>query len=284
MKRTAIWVLILMLCAAPLSGLAEETGEVLVDNEYCRLVLLGADWTEDGFVLRVKHINKTGGRLFVRRWDMALDGVMVAEGVLPGTWLNAGETLERGYWIERQALIDMQFTDVRSVSFSFTGEIDEEEVFREPVTLSLSLPEGALPEPAEPIAADRWRGLDVELLSVEWREEEPYRTMYMVLRFTSRREEPISFNASALWINGLGRTAALSRVISLGTIYDDPTLAPGEWIVMRVLEDGAYIEAGVDTLSLRLYEIDQEGNGYPGTERIYFTLPETARDPRKTYD
>ena len=69
MKRTAIWVLILMLCAAPLSGLAEETGEVLVDNEYCRLVLLGADWTEDGFVLR-PGLHVTCLELYTRKdWD-----------------------------------------------------------------------------------------------------------------------------------------------------------------------------------------------------------------------
>ena len=69
-----------------------------------------------------------------------------------------------------------------------------------------------------------------------------------------------------------------------GELYMGGTLYRAEDGEAFLAAWSALAETGVDTLSLRLYEKDADGMGYPGTERISFTLPETAWDPRKTDD
>ncbi len=279
-KRMALSVFLLAVLLPALSPKAFAQQAADIDNAYYRLTVLEARWTGEGIEIRAEHENRTESPLQICRWDLAIDGVVTAQGKLGTRRLDACQTLGTVYTISRQTLIDLRLNDVHTVSVDITGGF-EDELFRQTVSVPVVLPEGALPTPSAPLDTAVWRSMKVTLLAAEWRGEPPYRTLRFFFSLTNRGSTPVSLNAGALWLNGVGRSTVLNAVTDDTRAVIQPNggfiIDPGQTMILSAWAEDRYIETGIDRVSLRLYETDRERR--PGTGKIDFRLPETLRKP-----
>ena len=274
MRRVVCVLCVLLLWAA----LARAEEMTVVDNEYYRATILDCLWDEDeeGLFFLVRHENKTGETLTLRGHDLYVDEVCAGPGKRYRVTLDAGETKEQYHGISLWALRAVQMEDVTNISLTLTGQNEaEEELFRERVTAPAPLPEGILPPVTPPIALAEWNGLELALLYLEPRGVPGFMNLDAVMRMTSLRDTPVTVEASAMWLNGVGKATAMG--LAAGRPFGDEgvTLPPGERTAVTVAIDAEYVRAPVREITLRLYEIDEErGLGYPGTDTVTFELPE----------